>query len=195
MLDSQIILDNGGTFGMEEDAKNLKEPGTSRKRHRSLTGSGIKLSSRQTLNFDSDSNNNDEEDQNQQDTADQRSQMLTILREEKRRSIIPPPPLSPALSSSTFKSPARPRTPGPASKTLKNKGCPERISSTQTANRRMTIGGQIPSVLAHARPLEKNVSGLTSSSKARRLTVACSDPNFLSGSRLSKARRLAVAGL
>ena len=180
MLDSQIILDNGGTFGMEEDAKSVKKPGTSRKRHKSLTGSAIRLSSRQTLNFDSDTNNNDEEDQNQEDTADQRSRMLTILREEKRRSIIPPP-LSPALSSSTFKSPARPRTPGPASKTSKNKECPESISSTQTSNRRITVGGRIPSFLARekfARPLEKNVSG-SRTSKARRLTDAGSDPDFL----------------
>ena len=174
MLDSQIILDHRGTFGMEEDAKNLKKPGTSRKRHRSLTGSRTNLSSRQTLTFDSDSNNNGEEDQNQEDNADQRHQMLTILREEKRKNIIPPP-LSPALSSSTFKSPARPRTPGPASQTLKNKEGPERSSSNQTANRRLTVGSQIPSFLA---PLEKKASG-SRSSKARRLTVSGSAPNFL----------------
>ena len=107
MLDSQIILDHGRTFRMGESPK---KPGTSRKRRRCLTGSGIKLSSRQTLNFDSDSNNNDEEDKNQEDSAEQRSQMLTILREEKSWSIIPSP-LSPALSSSTFKSPVRLRTP------------------------------------------------------------------------------------
>merc|ERR1719480_671827 len=124
MLDSQIILDPGRTIRMGEDAESSKMPGTSRKRHRSLTGSGIKLSSRQTLNFDSDSNNNGEEDKNQEDSAEQRSQMLIILREEKRRNIIPST-LSPALSSSTFKSPARPKTPGPASRTLKNKECPE----------------------------------------------------------------------
>ena len=154
MLDSQIVLDHGSIDSNSRMKQNtnvanisriFEKPGTSGKTHRSLTESRTNLSSRPTLNFDSDSNNNDEEDRDQ----DQRSQMLTILREEKRRSVIPPPPLSPALSSSTFKSPARPRTPGPASKTNYKKDGP--IFSIQTFyqkslgapknNRRQTIGG------------------------------------------------------
>ena len=121
MLNSQIVLDHGrmdSNSRMEQVAniptlsEIIKEPVSSRKRHRSLTGPGSKLSSRQSLNFDSDSNNNDEEEH-------QTSQMLTILRDVKRKSIIAPSPLSPSLSSSTYKSPSRPRTPGPASRTMR----------------------------------------------------------------------------
>ena len=143
MLDSQIVLDDGridSNSRMEQFAQipNLSEiiekPVNSRKRHRSLTGPGSKLSSRQSLNFDSDSNNNDEEE----NVANESSQMLAILREEKRKNIMPfPPPLSPALSSSTFKSPSRPRTTGPASRTMhKKKAGPRDVLSTSKFNKK-----------------------------------------------------------
>ena len=153
MLNSQIVLDHGrmdSNSRMEQVAniptlsEIIKEPVSSRKRHRSLTGPGSKLSSRQSLNFDSDSNNNDEEEH-------QTSQMLTILRDVKRKSIIAPSPLSPSLSSSTYKSPSRPRTPGPASRTMHKKASYGDVLSSSTYNkkplgvsksgRRLTVGG------------------------------------------------------
>ena len=160
MLDSQIVLDHRGTdsnTNMKEDtnlanlSRIIEKPGSRKKRHRSLTGSRTNLSSRQRLKFDSESerNNNDGEDQYQEDIANQSSQMLAILREEKRRSIIPPP-LSPALSSSTFKSPARLRTPGPASKTIHEKAgstfgtktlSQKPLPEVSNTNRRQTVSG------------------------------------------------------
>ena len=143
MLNSQIVLDHGrmdSNSRMEQVASvsNLsgiiKEPVSSRKRHRSLTGPISKLSCRQSLNFDSDSNNNDEEDQNKEE--DQTSQMLTILRDVKRKSIIAPPPLSPSLSSSTYKPPSRPRTPGPASRTMHKKASHGDVLSSSTYNKK-----------------------------------------------------------
>ena len=160
MLDSQIVLDHGGTdpsTKMKEDtnianiSRIMEKPGSRKKRFRSLTGSRTSLSSRQRLKFDSESerNNNEVDDQYQEDIANQSSQMLTILREEKRRSIIPPP-LSPALSSSTFKSPARLRTPGPASKTIHEKAgstfatqtvSQKPLPGVSNRNRRQTVSG------------------------------------------------------
>ena len=146
MLNSQIVLDHGrmdSNSRMEQVASvsNLsgiiKEPVSRRKRHRQL------------MNFDSDSNNNDEEDQNKEE--DQTSQMLTILRDVKRKSIIAPPPLSPSLSSSTYKFPSRPRTPGPASRTMHKMASHGDVLSSSTYNknslgvsksgRRLTVGG------------------------------------------------------
>ena len=158
MYYSQIVLDHGqidSNSKMEEvppktnSSGIVEKPVSSRKRHRSLTGPRTNLSSRQSLNFDSDSNNNDEE---KEDVVNQNSQMLAILREEKRKSIIPPPLLSPALSASTFKSPPRPRTPGPASRTMLKKAGHRDVLSTSTFNkkslgvssktdRRQTVGG------------------------------------------------------
>ena len=90
MLDSQIILDHGGTFGTEEEDSNDARSGFRPKSRKRLRTSS---SSRPRLNYDSDCNNNDEEDD---DITDQRAQ----IREEKRRSIIPPP-VSPAVSFRT----------------------------------------------------------------------------------------------
>ena len=81
MLDSQIILDHGGTFGTEEEDSNDARSGLRPKSRKRLRTSS---SSRPRLNYDSDCNNNDEEDD---DITDQSAQ----IREEKRRSIIPPP--------------------------------------------------------------------------------------------------------
>ena len=158
MLDSQIVLDHeridsNSWMKQVPQIPNLlgiiEKPVSSRKRHRSLTASGTNLSSRQTLNFDLNSNNNDEEE----DVAHESSQMLTILREEKRKNIIrPPPSLSPALSSSTVKSPPRTKAPGPASRTMLKKAGHRNVLSTSTFNkkslgvssksdRRLTVGG------------------------------------------------------
>ena len=78
MLESQIILDHEGIFGMEEDsntvnvARNIKKP-ASRKSHCIQTGSRSNLSTRKSLHSDSESNNNDEEDKNQKDIANRSS--------------------------------------------------------------------------------------------------------------------------
>ena len=141
MFDSHLVLDHGrinSNSRMEEvppktnSSGIVEKPVSSRKRHRSLTGPRTNLSSRQSLNFDSDNNNNDSEE----DVVNQNSQMLAILREEKRKSIIPPPLLSPALSASTFKSPPRPRTPGPASRTMLKKAGHRDVLSTSTFNKK-----------------------------------------------------------
>ena len=123
MLDSRIVLDQGGTFWMEKGsivsvARYIKKP-ANKNSSGSQTGSRSNLSTRKSLNFDSDSNYFDEEDKNHKDIANRSPQMPEIVGQEKRRSSIIPP-LSPAVSSSTPKCSVNPRTSGPRSKTIKS---------------------------------------------------------------------------
>ena len=112
------------------------ERNTKKTEHRMRQRSLSRPEAWQTLNFGPETTNGDFEDEDREDVSNQSSQMFSILREE---SIIPPFS-SPALSSSTVKSPPIPRTPrprpGPASKTGRKKAGPRSIIGSPTVTRK-----------------------------------------------------------